>query len=85
MGASAVLLLYHAACARSRPTACVSQQRRGLKNDRRTPARPIGYLLESTNSFQSALRILLRRQLIRARHDTRTAVPEYTVNRPWAR
>jgi DNA-binding MarR family transcriptional regulator len=39
----------------------------------------------SKSAVQVALRILLRRQLIRARHETRTAIPEYTVHRPWAR
>ena len=39
----------------------------------------------SKSAVQAALRILLRRQLIRAQHATRTAVPEYFVQRPWAR
>jgi hypothetical protein len=39
----------------------------------------------SKSAVQAALRILLRRQLIRAVHETRTAVPEYFVQRPWAR
>jgi hypothetical protein len=39
----------------------------------------------SKSAVQGALRILVRRQLIRAHHATRTAVPEYFVNRPWAR
>ena len=39
----------------------------------------------SKSAVQAALRILLRRQLIRAQHATRTAVPEYFVLRPWAR
>jgi DNA-binding MarR family transcriptional regulator len=39
----------------------------------------------SKSAVQAALRILLRRQLIRAVHTTRTAVPEYFVHRPWAR
>jgi hypothetical protein len=39
----------------------------------------------SKSAVQAALRILLRRQLIRAVHTTRTAVPEYFVQRPWAR
>jgi DNA-binding MarR family transcriptional regulator len=39
----------------------------------------------SKSAVQAALRILSRRQLIRAQHPTRTAVPEYFVQRPWAR
>jgi DNA-binding MarR family transcriptional regulator len=39
----------------------------------------------SKSAVQAALRILLRRQLIRTVHETRTAVPEYFVQRPWAR
>jgi len=39
----------------------------------------------SKSAVQAALRILLRRQLIRAHHATRTAVPEYFVQRPWGR
>jgi hypothetical protein len=39
----------------------------------------------SKSAVQGALRILSRRQLIRAVHETRTAVPEYFVQRPWAR
>jgi hypothetical protein len=37
------------------------------------------------SAVQAALRILSRRQLIRAHKSTRTSVPEYFVNRPWAR
>ena len=39
----------------------------------------------SKSAVQAALRILLRRQLVRAQHASRTAVPEYFVLRPWAR
>ncbi len=39
----------------------------------------------SKSAVQAALRILRRRQLIRTHHATRTAVPEYFVQRPWAR
>jgi hypothetical protein len=39
----------------------------------------------SKSAVQAALRILSRRQLIRAHHATRTAVPEYFVQRPWTR
>jgi DNA-binding MarR family transcriptional regulator len=39
----------------------------------------------SKSAVQAALRILSRRQLIRGVHATRTAVPEYFVQRPWAR
>ncbi len=39
----------------------------------------------SKSAVQAALRILLRRQLIRAHHASRTAVPEYVVLRPWGR
>jgi DNA-binding MarR family transcriptional regulator len=39
----------------------------------------------SKSAVQAALRILNRRQLLRTQHATRTAVPEYFVQRPWAR
>jgi DNA-binding MarR family transcriptional regulator len=39
----------------------------------------------SKSAVQAALRNLLRRQLIKAHHASRTAVPEYAVQRPWAR
>jgi DNA-binding MarR family transcriptional regulator len=39
----------------------------------------------SKSAVQAALRILSRRQLIRAQHATRTAIREYFVQRPWAR
>jgi DNA-binding MarR family transcriptional regulator len=39
----------------------------------------------SKSAVQGALRILKRRQLIRAHLSTRTSVPEYTVHRTWAR
>jgi DNA-binding MarR family transcriptional regulator len=39
----------------------------------------------SKSAVQAALRILKRRQLIRTHHATRTAVPEFTVQRTWAR
>jgi DNA-binding MarR family transcriptional regulator len=39
----------------------------------------------SKSAVQAAMRILLRRQLVRAHHASRTAVPEYFVLRPWAR
>jgi DNA-binding MarR family transcriptional regulator len=39
----------------------------------------------SKSAVQAALRILLRRELLRAQHASRTAVPEYFVLRPWAR
>ena len=39
----------------------------------------------SKSAVQAALRILLRRQLVRAQHASRTAVPEYFVLRPWTR
>lgn len=39
----------------------------------------------SKSAVQAAMRILLRRQLVRAQHASRTAVPEYFVLRPWAR
>lgn len=39
----------------------------------------------SKSAVQAALRILKRRQLLRAHHNTRTAVPEYFVQRTWAR
>jgi DNA-binding MarR family transcriptional regulator len=39
----------------------------------------------SKSAVQAALRNLHRRQLIKAHHSTRTAVPEYTIQRPWTR
>jgi DNA-binding MarR family transcriptional regulator len=39
----------------------------------------------SKSAVQAALRILLRRQLVRVHHASQTAVPEYFVLRPWAR
>ena len=41
--------------------------------------------VEGQGAVQAALRILLRRQLVRAHHASRTAVPECFVLRPWAR
>jgi DNA-binding transcriptional ArsR family regulator len=39
----------------------------------------------SKRAVQSALAVLGRRRLVSARRDGPTAVPEYTVHRPWAR
>jgi DNA-binding MarR family transcriptional regulator len=39
----------------------------------------------SKSAVQGALRHLLRRRLIAATHASATAVPEYTVLRPWRR
>ena len=39
----------------------------------------------SKSSVQSAIKMLLRRKLIRSHRSTSTAVPEYTVLRPWAK
>ena len=39
----------------------------------------------SKSSVQSAVRLLLRRRLIAAAHASPTAVPEYTIQRPWRR
>lgn len=39
----------------------------------------------SRSAVQSAIRVLVRRRLIRARRASITAVPEYTVLRPWRR
>ena len=39
----------------------------------------------SKSSVQSAIKMLDRRKLIRSQRATATAVPEYTVLRPWAR
>lgn len=39
----------------------------------------------SKSAVQAALRVLLRRQLVRAHHASQTAVPEYFVLRHWAR
>ena len=38
----------------------------------------------SKSAVQGALRRLARRRLIRSAHDSPTAVPEYSVLRPWA-
>ncbi len=37
----------------------------------------------SKSAVQAALRLLVRRRLVHATHASRTAVPEYTVLRPW--
>ena len=39
----------------------------------------------SKRAVQTALAVLARRRLVTARRDGPTAVPEYTVHRPWAR
>jgi hypothetical protein len=39
----------------------------------------------SKSSVQGAIRALTRRRLIRASRESATAVPEYTVLRPWRR
>jgi hypothetical protein len=39
----------------------------------------------SKSAVQAAIRALSRRRLIRATRETATAVPEYTVLRPWRR
>jgi hypothetical protein len=39
----------------------------------------------SKSAVQAALRSLLRRRLVRVTRETVTAVPEYTVLRPWRR
>jgi DNA-binding MarR family transcriptional regulator len=39
----------------------------------------------SKSAVQAALRNLQRRQLLKAHHASRTAVPEYVIQRPWAR
>ena len=39
----------------------------------------------SKSSVQGAIRALARRRLIRSTRETSTAVPEYTVLRPWRR
>jgi len=58
-------------------------------NGRRSARISLADLAERTglskSAVQAALRILLRRQLLRAQHASRTAVPEYSVLRPWAR
>jgi len=38
----------------------------------------------SKSAVQSAVKVLQRRHLITARQASRTATPEYTVQRPWA-
>jgi hypothetical protein len=37
----------------------------------------------SKSAVQSAIRRLLRRKLMRAQHTSQTAVPQYTLSRPW--
>ncbi len=39
----------------------------------------------SKRAVQTALTVLARRHLVTAQRDGPTAVPEYTVHRPWAR
>jgi hypothetical protein len=39
----------------------------------------------SKRAVQTSLAVLARRRLVTARRDGPTAVPEYTVHRPWAR
>lgn len=39
----------------------------------------------SKSAVQGAIRILTRRRLVRATRETATAVPAYTVLRPWRR
>ena len=39
----------------------------------------------SKSAVQAALRTLTRRRLVRSRRASTTAVPEYTVLRPWRR
>jgi len=39
----------------------------------------------SKSAVQASIRTLTRRRLIRATRESRTAVPEYTVLRPWRR
>ena len=39
----------------------------------------------SKRAVQTALAALLRRRLVTARRDGPTAVPEYTIHRPWIR
>jgi replication initiation and membrane attachment protein DnaB len=38
----------------------------------------------SKSAVQAAMRLLKRRQLLRSHQATRTATPEYEVQRPWA-
>ncbi len=39
----------------------------------------------SKRAVQTALGVLTRRRLVTARRGSPTAIPEYTVHRPWAR
>jgi hypothetical protein len=39
----------------------------------------------SKSAVQDALRLLTRRQLVRARRHSPTSIPEYVVLRPWIR
>jgi len=57
---------------------------------RRTPVRAshqdiVGVTGLSKSAVQSAIRTLTRRRLIRCARDGVTAVPRYTVLRPWRR
>ena len=39
----------------------------------------------SKSAVQQAVRSLVRRRLVSAQHASRTAVPQYTLSRPWRR
>lgn len=39
----------------------------------------------SKSAVQEAVKWLVRRRLIRSQHASRTAVPQYTLSRPWRR
>lgn len=57
----------------------------GRRSARVSLAQLAGRLGLSKSAVQAALRILTRRQLLRVHHASRTAVPEYFVQRPWLR
>ncbi|MCA1651330.1 MAG: helix-turn-helix domain-containing protein [Acidobacteria bacterium] len=55
---------------------------RGVRASYRTIAEATGL---SKSAVQAAVRTLTRRRLVHSLREGRTAVPEYTVHRPWAR
>lgn len=59
----------------------VSAGRRSTRASLRQVAEGTGL---SKSAVQSALKVLQRRKLLRAERRARTAVPEYTLYRPWA-
>jgi hypothetical protein len=62
---------------------------RSASGRQRTVAMSLREIAEGTGlskrGVQAALGVLARRRLVGVRRDSATAVPEYTVRRPWAR